>query len=266
MRRVSTVLASFFLVFYYDLELAEVRFTPGPIQGPFPPCTRKESDRLLNLLLGARHKERARIAPELHDTLFQDFFGASRVLQSAPANMPANSPRKSPLNHALQLMRRAIAEGRLAFQGLRSPETTPTSLEKALADFGNEFTPDGARFQIFVLGRPKALRPTIQEQIYLIGREAIANAFNHSKAASIEVEVVYLPGELVVVIRDNGCGIGPQAVWLPQNVHRGLSGMYERARNIGAHLDIWSRRGSGTQVEISISSDLATETRTWLEV
>jgi len=168
--------------------------------------------------------------------------------------------------HMLQLMRRALEEGRLALQGLRSPETAPTSLEKALADFGNESTPDGSRFQIFVVGRPKALRPTIQEPIYLIGREAIANAFHHSKAASIEVEVVYLPGKLDVVIRDNGCGIGPQAVRLQQNVHRGLLGMYERARNIGAHLDIWSRRGSGTQVEISISSDLATETRTCPEV
>ena len=166
----------------------------------------------------------------------------------------------------LQLMRRALEEGRLALHRLRSPETAPTSLEKALADFGNEFRPDGARFQIFVVGRPKALRQTIQEQIYLIGREAIANSFHHSKATSIEVEVVYLPGKLGVVIRDNGCGIDPQKVPLQRNLHRGLLGMYERARNIGAQLDIWSRRGSGTQVEISISSDLATETRTCPEV
>ena len=64
--------------------------------------------------------------------------------------MSANSPDKSPLNLALQLMRRAIEEGRLALQGLRSPETAPTNLEKAFTDFGNEFRPDGARFQIFV--------------------------------------------------------------------------------------------------------------------
>ena len=197
MRCVSTVLASVFPVFYYDLELAEVRFAAGLIQGPFPPRAWKESDRVLNLLLGERHKERARIAPELHDSSSQGFFGASLVLQSTPEKMPANSPGKSSLNHALQLMRRAIEEGRLALEGLRSPETAPTSLEKALADFGNEFTSDGVRFQIFVVGRPRALRPTIQEQIYLIGREAIANAFHHSKATSIEVEVVYLPGSWV---------------------------------------------------------------------
>jgi len=101
-------------------------------------------------------------------------------------------------------------------------QAAPTSLEKALADFGNEFTPDGARFQIFVVGRPRALPPTIQEQIYLIGREAIANAFHHSKATSIAVEVGYLPGKSGVIIHYNGCGIDPQAVRSQQNLHRGL--------------------------------------------
>ena len=224
-----------------DLELAEVLFTAGLIQGPLP-STRRES-------------ERGSITRALHDTLFQGLFGPSTVLQSTPEKMPANSPGKSPLDHALQLMRRAIEKARVALQGPRPSETATTSLEKALADFGNEFTPDGVRFQIFVVGRPKAMRPTIQEQIYLIGREAIANAFQYSKARSIEVEVVYLLGKLGVIIRDDGCGIDPQAVRLQQNLHRRLLGMYERARNIGAHFEIWSRCGSGTEVEISILSE-----------
>jgi len=113
------------------------------------------------------------------------------------------------------------------------------------------------RFQIFVVGRPKAMRPTVQEQIYLIGRDAIANAFHYSNATSIEVEVVYLLGKLGVIIRDDGCGIDAQAVSLQQNLHRRLLGMYERARNIGAHFEIWSRCGSGTEVEISILSHLS---------
>jgi signal transduction histidine kinase len=232
----------------YDLEPAEVRFAARLSQGSFLPRTRRES-------------ERGSFTLALHDTSFQGF-DASLALQNAPEKKPAISPSTSPLSRALQLMRRAIEEGRLTLQGLRSAETAPTSLERALADFGNEFPPGGVRFQIFVKGRPKALRPRIREQIYLIAREAVANAFHHSKATSIEVEVVYLPGTLGVIIHDNGCGIDPQAVRRERKLHRGLLGMHERARNIGAHLDIWSGRGSGTEVEISISSDLAIEIRT----
>jgi len=95
-----------------------------------------------------------------------------------------------------------------------------------------------------------------------MAREAIADAFRHSKATSIEVEVACLPGMLRVVISDNGCGIDPQAKQLQQNLRGGLMGMYERARKIGAHLDISSSHGSGTEVEVSIASDLATQAHT----
>ena len=161
--------------------------------------------------------------------------------------------------HALQLMRRILEDGRLALQRHRAPETAPTSLEKALADFGNEFAPGGVRFQILVVGRVVTLRPAIQEHIYLIAREALANAFRHSKASSTEAEVQYLPSKLRVIIRDNGCGVDPKAVRLQRNLHCGLLGMSERARNIGAHFEISSRRGAGTEVEISIPSDLIAE-------
>src|SRR5882724_7763499 len=68
------------------------------------------------LRLQERREERARIARELHDTLFQGFFGASMVLQTAVDELPANSPSKSSLSRALQLMYRVIEEGRVALQ------------------------------------------------------------------------------------------------------------------------------------------------------
>jgi len=89
----------------YDLEVAEVWLIAGLVQRPFPPGTRKEWDRLLDLLLRGRQ--------------FRRFFGASLVLLSAPEKIPVNSTGKSALNRALQLMHRAIEEGRLALQRLR---------------------------------------------------------------------------------------------------------------------------------------------------
>jgi signal transduction histidine kinase len=109
------------------------------------------------------------------------------------------------------------------------------------------------------MGRPKALKPAIQEQIYLIGREALVNAFRHSAATSIEAEVEYLPNRLRVVVRDNGSGIDPQVLRSGRDSHWGLLGMRERARSIGAQLRILSRRGAGTEVEISVPGDIAAD-------
>ena len=38
------------------------------------------------------------------------------------------------------------------------------------------------------------------------------NALRHSRATEIEIEVQYLPRLLRLMVRDNGCGIDPEAV------------------------------------------------------
>jgi signal transduction histidine kinase len=214
-------------------------------------------DREQNIRLDERRKEREHIAQELHDTLFQGFIGASMLLDAAVEQMPADSPSKPSLNRALRLMYRVMEEGRMALQGLRAPLVLSGGLEQALCDFGKEVTPSGAELRVSVMGRPKPLKPTIQSQIYLIGREALVNALRHSGATTIEAEVEYLPNKLRVVVRDNGSGFDTQVLRSTQDSHWGLLGMHERAANIGAQLHIWSRPGAGTEVEISIASDVA---------
>jgi signal transduction histidine kinase len=103
-------------------------------------------------------------------------------------------------------------------------------------------------------GHPKELKPAIQGQINLIGREALVNALLHSQATRIEAEVEYSRRRVRVVVRDNGRGIDPEVARTQSNARRGLAGMRERAESIGAKLTIWSRLGVGTEVEISIPS------------
>jgi len=214
---------------------------------------REQLHRELHLRLEERQKERERIARELHDTLFQGFLGVSLQLHGAVEQVPEDSPARPSLNRALLLMRRVIDEGRDTLQGLRSSALESMSLEHALSCIREEFTPGGSvRFRIFITGQPKALKPAIQEQIYLIGREALINALRHSEATSIEAEVEYLPRRLRIVVRDNGCGMDPHVVESGRRSHWGLLGMRERAGSIGAQLRIWSRVGAGTEVEISV--------------
>lgn len=175
--------------------------------------------------------------------------------------LPADSPSKSSLSRALRLIYRAIDEvwKTLVVDGVRSRVDAPTNLEKAFADLGYELL---ARRQLrmSVMGSPMALDPALQEQVYLIGREALVNALRHSGAKVIDVEIEYLPSRLRVVVRDNGSGIDPKTVESGRNSHLGLAGMHERAENIGAQLHIWSRKDTGTEVEISLPNDLAVAT------
>ena len=220
-----------------------------------PGLGRLERER--HLRVEEQKRERARIARELHDTLLQGFLGASLVLHDAVEHMPADSPSKSALSRALQLMYRVIDEGRVALQGLRSSRVSFANLEQALSEVGDEFTRGhGVRFRTLVMGKPKALKPEIEEQVYLIAREALVNAFHHSGATSIEAEVEYLSGRVRVVVRDNGRGIDPEVQQFGRDEHWGLVGMRERAAGIGARFRIWSGPGTGTEIEICVPVDI----------
>jgi signal transduction histidine kinase len=101
------------------------------------------------------------------------------------------------------------------------------------------------------------LHPVIRDQVYRIGREAVVNAFRHSRATGIEVELEYANHQLRVLVRDNGCGIDPQVLRSGRDGHWGLSGMRERAEGVGARLRVWSRPAGGTEVELSVPGHVA---------
>jgi signal transduction histidine kinase len=205
-----------------------------------------------------RFRERARILHELHDTLFQGFFGASMLLHQAVEQTPADYPSKPALSSALRLVNQAIDEGRAAIQGIHTASTAPSSLEHAFSNLlGEVSTGRGLRLRVFVQGKPWTLNPAIQEQLFLIGREAAMNALRHSQATKIEVEVQYLGDLLRVFVRDNGRGIKPEAVQKGSDSHWGLRGMRARAQNIGARFGIWSRTGAGTEVCVALPVDVA---------
>lgn len=154
-------------------------------------------------------------------------------------------------------------QGRAVIQGLRSwvaapGAVAPDSLEREFTDLLREVTQaSGAQTRMLVTGQPRALTPEIQQQIFLIGREALVNALHHSKATRIEAEVAYLPSHLRVMVRDNGCGIDAQIVRSGRASHWGLPGMCDRAKGIGAEVRIFSRREAGTEVEISLPCGIA---------
>jgi signal transduction histidine kinase len=199
-----------------------------------------------------RSRDRARSARNLHETLFQGFFAASMLRRNVAEAMPVRSLERQWVGNALGVIRRVLGEGRAVFQDLRAPEFVPSSFEQELSGFLKQFSTGVVRCAVSVTGRPKALKPAVQEQINLIAREALVNALLHSEATCIEAEVEYLPRRLRVVVRDNGRGMNPKKARTQVNAHGGLLGMRDRAESIGAKVTIWSRPGAGTEVEISV--------------
>jgi signal transduction histidine kinase/ligand-binding sensor domain-containing protein len=205
-----------------------------------------------------RLDERTRIAQDLHDTLLQGFLSASMQLYAAVEELPPEERARGRFERVQQLMRQVIDEGRAALRGLRSPDTDADDLEPSLSRVPAELgIQTDAELRVVVEGHPRRLSPVVRDEIYRISREALVNAFQHAEAAAVEVEIEYAARQLRVVVRDDGKGIDPDVLREGREGHWGLSGMRERAERIGARLQVWSRDGAGTEVELAVPGKVA---------
>ena len=155
-------------------------------------------------------------------------------------------------------MRQVIEEGRNALRGLRLSNNGSQDIAVALSSINQELkSGEDIGFRVIVEGSPRPLHPIVRDEVYRIGREAVVNAFRHSRAKNITVEVSYLENQLRLLISDDGCGINSEVLQSGRDGHWGLSGMRERAERIKARLKVRSRVGSGTEVELSVPSKVA---------
>jgi PAS domain S-box-containing protein len=234
----------------FVLDLSEQKRAEGEIRALKDQLYRE------NLALrdeNVRLEERTRIGQELHDTLLQTFMSASLQLGVALYDVPPGSSVKERLERILQLMQQGVQEGRDAIQGLRPSESHIADLPVALSRIRKELDVEpGIDFCVTVAGQQKQLPPGVQHEVYRIGREALVNAFSHSLAKRVELELEYSDSGLQMRIRDNGRGIEPQMLEKGRDGHWGLAGMRERATKIGGLLTISSSPTTGTEVQLSI--------------
>ena len=205
----------------------------------------------LNLRYEDRLAERTRIAQELHDTLLQGFISVSMQLHVMVDEIAA--PVRPKLDVILRRITQIVEEGRQTVQGLRTTHIADDLLEHALARDAEEFRGEqNVEIRLVVEGTRQSLNPLVSDEVYRICREALANAFRHSRGTGVEIAIEYMPQHLKVQVVDNGCGMGPDVVKFGRSGHWGITGMRERAERIGASLRLWSRPNAGSGVELLI--------------
>jgi signal transduction histidine kinase/ligand-binding sensor domain-containing protein len=215
----------------------------------------------MNLRFEERLAERTRIARELHDTLLQSFQGLMLRLQVVDDLLPPGKAKEQ-LEQSLERADLAIEEGRSAVYDLRSSGASTNDLAHAVRALADELAQDSTAFHLVVEGTTRDLHPIIRDELYRIIREALRNAFKHAAANHIETEITYGQRVLRLRIRDDGQGIPTDVLEAGRPGHYGLSGIRERAQQVGAKLEIWSRAKVGTEIELSIAGSIAYRTST----
>lgn len=200
-------------------------------------------------------RERNRMARELHDTLAHTLTGLSVHLETMRAYWEVDPPAvRRMLDTSLAATRSGLQETRLALKSLRASPLEDLGLLLALRQMATE-TAERANLEVDLLLPPHLppLAPVVEQCLYRVAQEAIANVAHHANARTLTVEVT-LPGTAVMLrVCDDGSGFAPeQAVTAG---HFGLAGMRERAELVGGTLTLASRPGQGTTVQLCIEGE-----------
>ena len=219
--------------------------------------------RHLTTLVQLRHQERLSeredIARDLHDTFFQAVQSLFLRLHTASRQLPEHTPVRQALDDVLNDSDRVMTEGREMFLDIPEKELKERGFAEAIAGFCAEFaTAHPIEYRVEVDGQPRSLDPLVMTELGKIAREGIYNAFRHSKAKAIEVEITYGKRELRLRVRDNGQGFESTLLHAnPGHLHLGLQNMRKRAEKLDAEFRLWSRLGSGTELEVILAAHRA---------
>jgi signal transduction histidine kinase/ligand-binding sensor domain-containing protein len=200
-----------------------------------------------------RLAERTRLAQDLHDQLLQNAMGVSLQLEATDSLIGETHAAKRHLVRALDLSHALMQQGREVLRDLRAKTREAVDITRVLSKTIEEYQQQGGpAATLIVEGAPRTLNPLVAEDFMQIGRQAVANAFQHAAAKKIEVRLIYRAAELCLEVEDNGCGIDTRIVEAGKAGHFGLIGMRERAERIGGVLTIASRAGEGTKVTVTV--------------
>jgi signal transduction histidine kinase len=185
------------------------------------------------------------------------------LVEAGTLDLPCASPRRANLENALRAARASLEETRLRICNLRSPARENHDLTGALHLTRAEYPDSKATLHVTSTGKPYGLSARIEEELAAIGREAVRNAFSHSGATKITVELAYETETFAMRIIDDGRGIAAGLSDAENMASWGICGMRERARELGARLHIKSQSSGGTVVGLNIARRRACPDGNW---
>lgn len=196
-------------------------------------------------LTGELEKTQARMGMNLHDQTLADLSRISRAIEDrTQLNEDELDALRLDVSHCLIELRRivnAVRPSVLELFGLAEAMRQQVEKEGALQ-------PEIDVTFVDLLPDNDAHRDEdVEFGFFRIAQEAIHNAFKHSGATHINVELAHLDNTMTLSVRDNGCGLEEQK----NRNQGGLFNMETRAALFDAHFEIRPVTPSGTLIYLA---------------
>ncbi len=203
---------------------------------------------LLNTVAEVNRRGQLVLARDIHDQLGNSLSVALRQVDLYEIALGTTDPA---LSARLDVVRKAVQDSLLmardVVSGLRQ-RAMDAPLRTALTAFVDSMDIAETEAQIYVNGADSWAPPEVLDELYVVLRECLRNAFAHARATTIVVRVDIAPHEIHAVVADDGCGFDLDGVLARKSIN-GLSGIRERIALLGGAVAFSSTPGKGTSVK-----------------
>lgn len=214
---------------------------------------RARARQLAAQVISAGDSERARIARELHDSTAQSL-SALEMMLSAARHEPAGAANPELLTTMHDIVKQALAEVRTLSHTVHPRVLDDLGLVAALEHLARR-TRHQSPVKIWVSSDDSGpIPPVAGSVLYRVAQEAIGNAVKHSSARELRVSVRTSGPDVVLEVRDDGCGFDVGAVEASMR-GLGLFSMRERLGLVGGTLAILSAPNAGTTVRATVRTE-----------
>jgi len=185
----------------------------------------------------AKQTEHQRIATDLHDYKVKTLEGIKVELEKEGKNQLAN--KVDSIKESLRSLSKELSQ--VSFEESEFNEQIIT----LLASYNS------AEFSIHHKGlssiKWKTINTVIKQNLFLVIREGISNAYNHSQASRVDLEFQKNGNQLQIAITDNGKGFEDATPGI------GFTNMKLRINEINGKIKIESKKEAGTQIGIYLA-------------
>jgi PAS domain S-box-containing protein len=208
--------------------------------------------RLSERMRRMQDEERRKLAHELHDNTAQSLAALSLnlgVVETAADQL--SPPIQGALRDAIALASQSAREIRTFAYLLHPPELEELGLASALTAYAEGFRQrSGIRVELDIPRKISPLPRELELGLFRIVQESLSNIQRHSRSKTARIRVMQRRKELLVEVKDRGRGFAP-ATARSNSVTSGvgISGMKERARQLGGSLEVVFRK-TGTTVKV----------------
>ncbi len=194
-------------------------------------------------------EERHRLARDLHDSVKQQVFAISMLVNSAKKMLSLDlGHAQTCLEETDTCVQRVQQELTTLVLALRPAALAEQGLVAAVSDLAAHWSQQSGIASQFKVEGTLVPSLKVEEAMFRIAQEALANSARHSLATQVELTLTSEQDRCTLTVHDNGQGFDSATV---HGKGIGLLSMQERIHAVGGTLNVTSDLGEGTRVTAS---------------